>query len=77
MLLTDERLADVPSFDLDLPINCDDEYWETEDPKMRFLQPPEKPSKIAAFIAMIKLNRILSFTLRTIVRFETIKTSLS
>ncbi|KAF9533926.1 fungal-specific transcription factor domain-containing protein, partial [Crepidotus variabilis] len=53
-------------FDLDLPIDCDDEYWDNEDPHQRFIQPKGKPSKIAAFISMIKLTQILSVTLRTI-----------
>ncbi|KAL0574501.1 Gypsy retrotransposon integrase-like protein 1, partial [Marasmius crinis-equi] len=26
-------------FDLPLPIECDDEFWETEDPEMAFKQP--------------------------------------
>jgi hypothetical protein len=55
------------SFDLDLPCDCDDEYWEAEDPDAAFKQPLGKPSKVAFFITMLKQNEILAFTLRTIV----------
>ncbi|KDR68550.1 hypothetical protein GALMADRAFT_256803 [Galerina marginata CBS 339.88] len=53
-------------FDLDLPVDCDDEYWENEDPAKRFKQPPGKPSLITAFILYLKLHQILAFSLRTI-----------
>ncbi|KAG6819032.1 hypothetical protein H0H93_016104 [Arthromyces matolae] len=55
-------------FDLDLPIECDDEYWEHPDPKLRWRQPnPEKnPSVIAYFNWYIRLNQILGFLLRTV-----------
>jgi hypothetical protein len=55
------------SFDVDLPADCDDEYWENDDPKLVFKQPVDKPSKIAFFISLIKLQQILAFSLRTIV----------
>ncbi|KAF5328397.1 hypothetical protein D9619_013322 [Psilocybe cf. subviscida] len=55
-------------FDLDLPIDCDDEYWDADhsNPDKRFKQPKDKPSLIASFIMLIKLNEILSLALRTI-----------
>jgi len=56
-----------PSFDLDLPVECDDEYWAPTDPKDAFKQPPGKPSKMSFFIAYLKLSQILAFALRTIV----------
>ena len=56
-----------PSFDLDLPAECDDEYWSPPDPKDAFKQPPGKPSKMSYFIAYLKLSQILAFALRTIV----------
>jgi hypothetical protein len=55
------------SFDLDLPTDCDDEYWDNEDPTKCFKQPEDVPSRLTAFILFIKLTRILSVTLRTIV----------
>ena len=56
------------SFDLDLPVDCDDEYWDHPDPEQRFKQPENKPSLISAFIVFIKLNQVLSVCLRTIVQ---------
>ncbi|KAF8972340.1 fungal-specific transcription factor domain-containing protein [Flammula alnicola] len=53
-------------FDLDLPIDCDDEYWENPDPEKCFKQPPNKPSSISHFILYLKLHQILAFSLRTI-----------
>ncbi|KAH7926384.1 hypothetical protein BV22DRAFT_1063146 [Leucogyrophana mollusca] len=53
-------------FDLDLPIECDDEYWEHPDPEKVFRQPPDKPSSMSYFVNFLKLNHILAFALRTI-----------
>ncbi|KAJ3514268.1 hypothetical protein NLJ89_g2470 [Agrocybe chaxingu] len=53
-------------FDLDLPIDCDDEYWEHPDPQKRFKQPPNRPSLTAAFIMLVKLTRILAHCSRVI-----------
>lgn len=54
------------SFDLDYPIECDDEYWETEDPNQAFKQPPGKSSTMTGFIQGLKLCEMLAFTLRTL-----------
>ena len=54
-------------FDLDLPIECDDEYWTNEDPTQAWKQPPGKPSVVAYFNCILRLNQILAFALRTIV----------
>ncbi|EAU83262.2 nuclear protein [Coprinopsis cinerea okayama7 len=55
-------------FDLEMPIECDDEYWETEcdDVEQRWKQPPGKPSLLTYFCLFLKLNQILAFSLRTI-----------
>ncbi|KIK97466.1 hypothetical protein PAXRUDRAFT_10160 [Paxillus rubicundulus Ve08.2h10] len=53
-------------FDLDLPVECDDEYWEHQDPEQAFRQPPNKPSAMSFFMSYLKLNHILAFALRTI-----------
>ncbi|KAJ7155420.1 fungal-specific transcription factor domain-containing protein [Mycena crocata] len=53
-------------FDLDLPSDCDDDFWETPDPAQAFQQPKSKPSRISAFIAYLRLCQVLSFALRTI-----------
>lgn len=57
------------SFDLDLPIECDDEYWETDNPEDAFKQPPGHPSYVSYFVWLIQITRILSSALRKIVRF--------
>ncbi|KAJ7779436.1 fungal-specific transcription factor domain-containing protein [Mycena maculata] len=51
-------------FDIDLPTECDDEYWETEDPAQAFRQLPGKPSRVAFFNAYLRLSNILAFSLR-------------
>ncbi|KAF5381669.1 hypothetical protein D9615_005628 [Tricholomella constricta] len=55
-------------FDIDMPIECDDEYWEHPDPELRWRQPTPKktPSLIAYFNVYIRLNQILAFLLRTV-----------
>ena len=55
------------SFDVELPLECDDEYWINEDPSLAFKQPPGKPSTISFFNCVIRLNQIHAFALRTIV----------
>ena len=57
------------SFDVDLPIECDDEYWVTDDPALAFKQPIEQPSTCAFFNCCIRLGRLHAYALRTIVRF--------
>ncbi|KAH9474373.1 Cutinase transcription factor 1 alpha [Psilocybe cubensis] len=47
------------AFDVEYPIECDDEYWDIEDPQAAFRQPAEKPSSITGFIQFIKLCEIL------------------
>ena len=56
-----------PSIDCEYPVECDDEYWLTPEGKPLFKQPPEKPSKVSAFVYSIRLGQILAFALRTIV----------
>ncbi|KAG6901646.1 hypothetical protein C0995_009645 [Termitomyces sp. Mi166 len=55
-------------FDIDMPVECDDEYWEHPDPKLCWRQPtPDKtPSVMVYFTWYIKLNQILAFLLRTL-----------
>ena len=55
------------SYDLELPIDCDDEYWPVDDKSEGFKQPPGKPSKLAAFILMIKLLHIQANVVRMMV----------
>ncbi|KAF8894868.1 hypothetical protein CPB85DRAFT_221500 [Mucidula mucida] len=53
-------------YDVEYPLACDEEYWETGNPKTDFKQPPDKPAKIEAFLAYIKLSHILSFAFQTL-----------
>jgi hypothetical protein len=56
------------SFDLDLPLEVDDEYWEgRQDSEKIFEQSRGIPSRIAAFNHFIKLTQIMAFTMRTMV----------
>ena len=62
-----KRLLTWYSYDVELPIECDDEYWEHADPAKCWKQPPGKPSTISYFNSILKLYDILGFALRTIV----------
>ncbi|KAJ3510136.1 hypothetical protein NLJ89_g4847 [Agrocybe chaxingu] len=48
-------------FDLEMPIECDDEYWDAG-----FEQPEGKPSSISFFNNYIRLMDILEYAMRTI-----------
>ncbi|KAK0457309.1 fungal-specific transcription factor domain-containing protein [Desarmillaria tabescens] len=52
--------------DIDLPTECDDEYWEAADPNQAFKQPAGKPSVVSYFNCCLRLSRLLTFCLRTI-----------
>jgi len=60
------RATNSKDYDLDLPTDCDDEYWEITDRTLAFKQPPGKPSRIACFISYLKLMEILDAAQRTI-----------
>ncbi|KAF8630684.1 hypothetical protein AX15_002827 [Amanita polypyramis BW_CC] len=53
-------------YDLDLPLEVDDEYWETDDPTKAFKQPEGVPCKVTMFIYAIKIVWILAFILKTL-----------
>ncbi|ODO10775.1 hypothetical protein I350_01373 [Cryptococcus amylolentus CBS 6273] len=53
-------------FDADYPQDVDDEYWDTGDPEKDFKQPEGKPSRIAAFIQLLKLDHIVGAVLQTV-----------
>ncbi|KIP05406.1 hypothetical protein PHLGIDRAFT_92212, partial [Phlebiopsis gigantea 11061_1 CR5-6] len=53
-------------FDIDLPVECDDEYWINDDPELEFKQPPGKPSTVSMFVHLLRLGRILAHAYRTI-----------
>ncbi|KAJ7902064.1 hypothetical protein B0H14DRAFT_3724432, partial [Mycena olivaceomarginata] len=51
-------------YDVELPLEVDDEYWDNPDPEQAFKQPPGKPSLITFFVCHIRLCEILGSTLR-------------
>jgi hypothetical protein len=55
-------------FDVGLPTDCDDEYWDHPDPKQAWKQPEGKPSKMSFFISFIGQSQILASTLDFLVR---------
>ncbi|KAJ3972131.1 fungal-specific transcription factor domain-containing protein [Lentinula raphanica] len=52
------RATTDDDFDLEPPIECDDEFWENEDPSQNFIQPPGTPSTMSFFICYSKLLEI-------------------
>ncbi|KAH9478723.1 putative transcriptional regulatory protein [Psilocybe cubensis] len=51
------------TIDVEYPIECDDEYWDAEEP---FRQPEGKPSLVTAFIHFIKICEIMGNVLKTL-----------
>ncbi|KAJ7637573.1 fungal-specific transcription factor domain-containing protein, partial [Mycena polygramma] len=49
-------------FDIDLPIECDDEYWEH--PTHPFQQPAGVPSRVTFFNTLIRRHHILALSLK-------------
>ncbi|THU84637.1 hypothetical protein K435DRAFT_732990 [Dendrothele bispora CBS 962.96] len=56
------RATSSQDFDLELPIECDEEYWEADDPSKSFVQPPGKPSYIAGWNHFLRLLEIMAFS---------------
>ncbi|KAH6906748.1 fungal-specific transcription factor domain-containing protein [Coprinopsis sp. MPI-PUGE-AT-0042] len=52
--------------DVDYPIQCDDEFWETGETNLSFVQPLGRPSYMAAFICNLRLCDIIGSMLRTL-----------
>ncbi|KAJ2915983.1 hypothetical protein MD484_g4431, partial [Candolleomyces efflorescens] len=48
----------ISDFDVEMPLDCDDEYWEHPNPELAFKQPPGVPSKSSYFRLMLKLVEI-------------------
>ncbi|KAH8107479.1 fungal-specific transcription factor domain-containing protein [Phellopilus nigrolimitatus] len=54
-------------FDLDFPLEVDDEYWIPTDPTQpAFKQPAGKPSFVSCLVCVLKLTQIMAHALRTI-----------
>ncbi|KAG6903053.1 hypothetical protein C0995_007486 [Termitomyces sp. Mi166 len=60
-------LVGEEDFDVDLPLEVDDEYWEVDDSGSLFMQPKDVPAnKIISFNQIIKLSRVLAFALKNL-----------
>ena len=55
------------SYDLELPLCCDDEYLMHEDSRQVAKQPEDKPSYAGYYVWMLKLSQIHGLALRTLV----------
>ncbi|KAF5380653.1 hypothetical protein D9757_007023 [Collybiopsis confluens] len=60
------KATDRAEYDLAMPIECDDEYWEHPDPNKAFKQPPGTPSTVTFWTTLLKLVDILVFAHRSI-----------
>ncbi|KAJ8483292.1 hypothetical protein ONZ45_g14646 [Pleurotus djamor] len=63
-------------FDLDYPLEVDDEYWDHPDPDQSWKQPPNKPSLITAFSYHLRLTHILGLASRALYSSNKTKTFL-
>ncbi|KAF7345328.1 Zn(2)-C6 fungal-type domain-containing protein [Mycena sanguinolenta] len=69
LLVSYDRLTSLSNgrpFDVQMPTECDDEYWEHEDPAQAFRQPLETPSQVAFFNSYLRLSNILASVLQII-----------
>ncbi|PBL03346.1 hypothetical protein ARMGADRAFT_12352 [Armillaria gallica] len=53
-------------YDLDMPIECDDEYWEHPNPSRAFKQPAGKLSTVTFWVKYLELLEIFAFMHRTV-----------
>ncbi|THU97167.1 hypothetical protein K435DRAFT_663126 [Dendrothele bispora CBS 962.96] len=60
------RATTNDDFDLDLPVENDDDFWEVPDPEIAFRQPPGRALVISYGSAIVKLMDILGTAQRTI-----------
>jgi len=54
------------SFNVEYPLEVDDEFWENDDPQLAFRQPSDKPSTVVAFNLWLRLT---DFTASALHRF--------
>ncbi|KAK1221319.1 Gypsy retrotransposon integrase-like protein 1 [Marasmius sp. AFHP31] len=55
------RATNPAEYDIEHPIDCDDEYWDHPDPEQNFKQPPGRPSTMSGHIQVLKLLDIFGF----------------
>ncbi|KAJ9112249.1 hypothetical protein QFC22_006333 [Naganishia vaughanmartiniae] len=53
-------------YDVDYPIEVDDQYWSTGDVATDFVQPADKPCKISMFVCLLKLVNIVGRAMKMI-----------
>ncbi|KAG6845927.1 hypothetical protein H0H87_000733 [Tephrocybe sp. NHM501043] len=60
-------LVGEEDFDVELPLEVDDEFWEADESGAMFMQPKGVPAnKIISFNQILKLSRVLAFALKTL-----------
>ncbi|KAF7376566.1 Zn(2)-C6 fungal-type domain-containing protein [Mycena sanguinolenta] len=60
------RITKDEDYDVDYPLEVDDDYWEHPDPEQAFKQPPGKPSVYSFIVSYLKLTEILGTAQKTI-----------
>ncbi|KAL0950434.1 hypothetical protein HGRIS_010385 [Hohenbuehelia grisea] len=53
-------------YDLDLPVECDDEYWVVHNKRLYFQQPHNKPSRVAFFNSYLQVSQMCAWALYTL-----------
>ncbi|GLB45030.1 putative expressed protein [Lyophyllum shimeji] len=69
------RATTFDDFNLPLPLDRDDEYWEMTEPASDIAKPASKPSQASYFIAYIKLIEILDYAQQTLYAVDQLKRS--
>ncbi|KAJ7172925.1 fungal-specific transcription factor domain-containing protein [Mycena crocata] len=72
--------AQFEELDVELPIECSDEFWEGEPAAFAagpFVQPPGRPPTIAYFNCLVRLNHILAFSLKMLYSLNKTKSLLA
>jgi hypothetical protein len=77
-LVSKDRIASAASgrpcitqdedYDIGLPTECDDEYWDHPDPEKSWKQPEGVPSMVAYFNSHLRMSQILAHTLSSLYR---------
>jgi hypothetical protein len=60
------------SYDVDYPLEVDDEFWDTGDPATDFVQPDDRPSRISVFVCLLKLVKVINRSMKVIVSGRTL-----
>jgi hypothetical protein len=63
----ERALTPLRSYDVEYPLDVDDEFWDTGDPATDFVQPSDQPSKISVFVCLLKLVKVIARSMKIIV----------